>query len=102
VLFITKFSQAISQFKWLNGEKNNVLKAISVLVLKVLRTEMIFGTLVFSLFDHLTWLTALLNFIILSLWESTRSHVLLFDEATFYEHVYVMFVLHLCQSAVMM
>jgi hypothetical protein len=31
-----KFSQAISQVKWLSGEKANVLKTISVLVLRVL------------------------------------------------------------------
>jgi len=31
-----KFSQAISQVKWLGGEKTNILKTISVLVLRVL------------------------------------------------------------------
>jgi hypothetical protein len=38
-----KFSQAISQVKWLNSEKINVLK-----------TEMVFLMLVFSWFNHLT------------------------------------------------
>jgi hypothetical protein len=33
---LMKFSQAISQVKWLNGEKTNVLKTISVLVLRLL------------------------------------------------------------------
>jgi hypothetical protein len=31
-----KFSQAISQVKWLSGEKTNISKTISVLVLRVL------------------------------------------------------------------
>jgi hypothetical protein len=31
-----KFSWAVSQVKWLNGEETNVLKSISVLVLRVL------------------------------------------------------------------
>jgi hypothetical protein len=44
-----KFSQAVSQVKWLNGEKTSVLKTISVLVLRVL---------VFSPFNHLTQLIA--------------------------------------------
>jgi hypothetical protein len=62
-----KFSWAVSWVKWLNGEKTNVLQTISVLVLRVLRTrtEMVFETLVFSLLNHLTWLIALENFIIL-------------------------------------
>jgi hypothetical protein len=33
-VFIIKFSQTISQVKWLNGEKTNISKTISVLVLK--------------------------------------------------------------------
>jgi hypothetical protein len=57
-----KFSRAISQVKWLSGEKTNVLKTISVLVLRVLvlrtRTEMVFETLLFSPLNHLTWLIA--------------------------------------------
>jgi hypothetical protein len=61
--FIMKFSHAVSRVKWLNSEKTNVLKIISVLVLRV-----------FSPFNHLTWLTAQENFIILSRWESNRSH----------------------------
>jgi hypothetical protein len=32
---LMKFSRAISWVKWLSGEKNNVLKTISVLVLMV-------------------------------------------------------------------
>jgi hypothetical protein len=31
-----KFSQAISQVKWLSGEKTNISKTISVLILRVL------------------------------------------------------------------
>jgi hypothetical protein len=31
-----KFSQAISCVKWLSGEKTNIMKTISVLVLRVL------------------------------------------------------------------
>jgi len=36
-----KFSWAISQAKWLNGEETNVLKTISVLVLRVLVTDVL-------------------------------------------------------------
>jgi hypothetical protein len=32
-----KFSQAVGWVKWLNGEETNVLKTVSVLVLRVLR-----------------------------------------------------------------
>jgi hypothetical protein len=35
-LSIMKFSQAISQVKWLNREKTNISKTISVLVLRML------------------------------------------------------------------
>jgi hypothetical protein len=63
------FSRAISKVKWLSGEKTNVLKAVSVLILRVLvtlrmRTEMVFEMLVFSPLNHLTWLIAQENFII--------------------------------------
>jgi hypothetical protein len=100
-----KFSRAVSRLKWLNGEKNNVYKTISVLVLRVLirmwletesvlfipvhspcsrliglnrsdyvlnhnpistlrtRTETVFKKLIFSPFNHLTWLIARENFI---------------------------------------
>jgi hypothetical protein len=34
-----KFSRAISQVKWLSGEKTNVSKTICVLVLRVLYPE---------------------------------------------------------------
>jgi hypothetical protein len=51
---ILKFSQAISQVKWLNSGKNNVLKAISVLILTLrMKTEMVFE-MFFSPFNHLT------------------------------------------------
>jgi hypothetical protein len=53
-----KFCQAIGQVKCLNGEKSNVSKTISVLILRVTGTEMVFKTLVFSLFNHLTQLIA--------------------------------------------
>jgi hypothetical protein len=46
-----KFSWAISQVKWLNGEKTNILKTLSVLILHIstlrTRTAMVFETLVF-------------------------------------------------------
>jgi len=38
------------------------------------RTEMLFETLISSLLNHLTWLIARENFIILSHWESNKSH----------------------------
>jgi hypothetical protein len=38
------------------------------------RTEMVFETLVFSLLNHLTQMIARENFIILSCWESNKSH----------------------------
>jgi hypothetical protein len=80
---LMKFSRAISQVKWLSGEKTNILKTFSVLVLRVLgqtstlrtRTEMVFKTLVFSLLNHLTQLIAQENFIILSRQESNKSHL---------------------------
>jgi hypothetical protein len=50
-----KFSWAISWVKWLSGEKTNISKTISVLVL---RGEMVFETLVFSPLNHLTQLIA--------------------------------------------
>jgi hypothetical protein len=56
-----KFSWAISWVNWLGSEKTNVLKTISVLVLRVLartRTEMVFEMLVFSLLNQLTQLIA--------------------------------------------
>jgi hypothetical protein len=49
-----KFSQAISQVKWLSGEKTNVSKTSTLRT----RTEMVFETLVFSVLNHLTQLTA--------------------------------------------
>jgi len=52
--FIIKFFQAISWVKWLNSEKTNVLKTISVPVTLRMRTEMVFETLDFSPFKHLT------------------------------------------------
>jgi len=54
-LSMRKFSQAISWVKWLSSEKTNVLKTISVLILRVL----------VWLVNHLTWLVAWENFIIL-------------------------------------
>jgi hypothetical protein len=90
IFFDVKFSQAISWVKWLSGEKTNVLKTISVLVLRVLvcisktisvlvrtRTEIVFEMLVFSLLNHLTRLIARENFIILSRQESDKSHDIL-------------------------
>jgi hypothetical protein len=68
-----KFSQAISQVKWLSCEKTKVLKTISVLVLGVLET--VFKKLIFSLLNHLTLLIAQENFIILSCQESNKSHL---------------------------
>jgi len=53
-----KFSQAISRVKWLNGEKTNVSKTISVLFFRVL--------------------TARENFIIPSRRESNRSYMFVF------------------------
>jgi hypothetical protein len=70
-----KFSQAISQVKWLGGEKTNILKTISVLVLRVL-VWLVFETLVFSPLNHLTWLIARENSIILSRQEGNKSHVI--------------------------
>jgi hypothetical protein len=52
-----KFSRALSRVKWLSGEKTNVSKVISALVLVV------FETLVFSPLNHLTQLIAQENFI---------------------------------------
>jgi hypothetical protein len=55
-----KFSQAISQVKWLSGEKTDVLKTISVPILHNhtstlrKRTEMVFKMLIFSPLNHLT------------------------------------------------
>jgi len=62
-----KFSWAIGWVKWLSGEKTNVSKTISVLVLGTLRmrTEMVFKMLVFLPFNHLTQLIAQENFVIL-------------------------------------
>jgi len=59
-----KFSWAISWVKWLNSEKTNVSKTISVLAFRVLNhiPEMLF----FSPFKHLTQLIVQENFIILS------------------------------------
>jgi hypothetical protein len=78
-LSIIKFSRATSRVKLLNGEKTNVSRAISVLVLRELknpkdeggstlrtRTEMVLETLVFSSFNHLTRPVAQENFIIVS------------------------------------
>jgi hypothetical protein len=48
-----EFSWAISQVKWLSGENPNILKTVSVM-----RTEMVFETLVFSPLDHLIQLIA--------------------------------------------
>jgi hypothetical protein len=60
-----KFSRAISRVKWLSGEKTNVSKTISVLVLRVL--------VWFS--HHSTMgLIAREKFIILSRRESNKSH----------------------------
>jgi hypothetical protein len=65
-----KFSWAISRVKWLNSEKTYISKTISVFVLRIhistlrTRTEIVFETLVFSPFNHLTWLIAQENFII--------------------------------------
>jgi hypothetical protein len=58
-----KFSWTVSWVKCLNGEKNNI-SGIWFSTLKA-RTEMVFETLVFSLFNHLTQLIAQENFIIL-------------------------------------
>jgi hypothetical protein len=57
---VTKFSQAISWVKWLNSEKTNISKTISVLMFRVLRmgAETVFETLDFSPFNHLTQLIA--------------------------------------------
>jgi hypothetical protein len=60
-LCIIKYSRATSRVKWLNGEKTNVSRTISVLVLRALkyfgtlrtRTEMTLETLVFSSFNNL-------------------------------------------------
>jgi len=65
-----KFSRAISRVKWLSGEKTNVSKTVSVLVLRV--HPEVFETLVFSPLDHLTRLTAGENFIILSRREGNK------------------------------
>jgi len=58
-----KFSWAISQVKWLNSEKNQHFEDhlcprpqgvyMDIRTLRT-RTEMVFETLVFSLFNHLT------------------------------------------------
>jgi len=40
-LFLMKFSRAISRIKWLSGEKTNVWKTISVLVLRALVLVMV-------------------------------------------------------------
>jgi hypothetical protein len=39
-----------------------------------MKTEMVFETLVFQPFNHMTQLIAWVNFIILNLWESDRSY----------------------------
>jgi hypothetical protein len=86
-----KCFRATSCVKWLNGEKTSVSRTISVLVLRVLkwfqfpsvsyiylpeprvhgcvlalrmRMEMVLEMLVFSPFNHLTWLVAREDFII--------------------------------------
>jgi hypothetical protein len=70
-LAIIKSSRAISHVKWLNGEKTNISRIISVLVLRVLKyTE----KLVFSPFNHLMQLIAREDFIIHSRRESSRSY----------------------------
>jgi len=46
------FSWAISQVNWLNSEKANISKTISVLILRV------FEMVIFLPFNHLTWLIA--------------------------------------------
>jgi hypothetical protein len=69
-----KFSRALSRVKGLNGEKTDVSKTISVLRT---RPEMVFETLVFSPLNHLTWLIARENFIILSRQESNKCHILM-------------------------
>jgi hypothetical protein len=73
-----KFSRAISWVKWLSGEKSDVSKTISVLVLRALvwlrtRTEMVFETLVFLPLNHLIRPIARENFILLSRRESSKS-----------------------------
>jgi hypothetical protein len=70
-----KFSRAISRVKWLSGEKTNVSKTISGLVLRVL--VMVFETLVFSPLNHLTRLTARENFIILVAGKATNLNLTL-------------------------
>jgi hypothetical protein len=65
-----KFSQAISQVKWLSSEETNISKTVSVFILIQTstlrtRTEMVFEMLVFSLLNHLSWLIARENFFIL-------------------------------------
>jgi hypothetical protein len=65
-LRIIKSAWATSHVKWLNGEKTNISRTISVLVLRVLkkRTEMVLEPLVFSAFNHLMQLVARADFII--------------------------------------
>jgi hypothetical protein len=46
------FSWTISQVNWLNSEKANISKTISVLILRV------FEMVIFLPFNHLTWLIA--------------------------------------------
>jgi hypothetical protein len=48
-----KFSWAISQIKWLSSEKTNILKTISVLILRVLVLVGFFTTQPFDLADSL-------------------------------------------------
>jgi hypothetical protein len=56
-----KFSQALSWVKWLNGEKNQHFEdhlCPRPHGADTDMTEMVFETLVFSLYNHLTQLTA--------------------------------------------
>jgi hypothetical protein len=64
-----KFSRAISQVKWLSGEKTNASQTSTLRT----RTEMVFKILVFSPLNHLTRLIARENFIILICQESNKS-----------------------------
>jgi hypothetical protein len=68
---IIKYARANSYVKWLKGEKTSVSRTTSVLIHRILmcftchistlrtRTKMVFETLFYSPFNHLTWLVIL-------------------------------------------
>jgi hypothetical protein len=75
--FMMKFSWAISLVKWSSGEKNHHFEDHLCLVMTSTprtRTKMVFETVFFLPLNHLTQLIAQENFIILSCWESNKSH----------------------------